>query len=315
MNIWRMKLRAGNHGDDMWPACLERGIAAITYQAIFNTDLTHIHKSDLDSDIKGAARSSMFHFAWEIVGGDVIFVGDSVSKSIIARGFVISSPGERAYRYNTRNPITEPRNLQVAWRHEVPVAWDTDFGPFRYQDKAPQHTVINFESAWGQFTEGHLHVPVPSTPEMNTHEAEPLNEAAYMRQTRASLRNVERLHAVLSNRFRDWLNRSFAIHPEQERNSIDVTFNHNGLAHLAELKICYGGNTRAAIREALGQILEYNYYPPRSEAQSWWLVLDHSPSKADLQYIDALKSRHKLPLTLAWPVETVFDSYPKWPSR
>ncbi len=51
MNIWRMKLRAGNHGDDMFPQCRERGIAAITYQAIFNTDLTRHTKRDLDSGV------------------------------------------------------------------------------------------------------------------------------------------------------------------------------------------------------------------------------------------------------------------------
>ena len=107
MNIWRMKLRAGSHGPDMWPVCRERGIAAITYQAIFDTNLSRLNKWDLDSNVKGAARSSMFRFAREIRGGDVILVGDSVSKCIVGRGYVTSPAGERAYRYDGKNPIRE----------------------------------------------------------------------------------------------------------------------------------------------------------------------------------------------------------------
>lgn len=154
MNIWRMKLRAGNHGDDMFPQCRERGIAAITYQAIFNTDLTRHTKRDLDPGVQGAARSSVFRFAWEIRGGD-------------------------------------------------------------------------------------------------------------------------------------------------------------GITHLAELKICYGGNTRAAIRGAMRQLLEYNHYPSRSEAHCWWLVMDHHPAGTDREYIDVLRTKYALPLTLTWSVGADFESYPK----
>lgn len=102
---------------------------------------------------------------------------------------------------------------------------------------------------------------------------------------------------------------------EQEQNCVDLTFDYEGKSHLAELKICYGGKTRAAIREAMGQLLEYNHYPPRSEAQSWWLVLDHDPAKSDRVYIDVLRKKYGLPLRLAWPVNASFESYPKWTSR
>jgi len=63
-----MKLRAGTHGDDMWPLCRDHDVAAITYQAIFNTDLTLLRQSDLDPGVMTAARSSMFRFAWNIKG-------------------------------------------------------------------------------------------------------------------------------------------------------------------------------------------------------------------------------------------------------
>lgn len=100
-------------------------------------------------------------------------------------------------------------------------------------------------------------------------------------------------------------------HPEDRR--IDVTFSCSGKSHLAELKICYGANTRHAIREALGQIFEYNYYPPYDETQSWWLVLDHIPSANDCEYISTLRQRYDFPLIISWPEGTEFKAYPSLP--
>jgi hypothetical protein len=294
----------------MWPACRDRGIAAITYQAIFDTDLTRLSKWELDEEVKGAARSSIWRFAWEIRGGDEILVGDSVSKCFIARGFVSSLPGERAYRFNPRTPIREPGNPDIAWRHEVPVDWDGDFHGFRYRDGAPQHTVMHFDPAWA----AEEIEPSDFVTSADNTERKPLNEEAYTRETRASLGNVERLHTALSNRFRSWLRSRLGVTALQERASVDVTFKHAGKTHLAELKICYGGNTRAAIRDALGQLLEYNHYPPRSEAESWWLVLDNDPLRADRDYINVLRSKYTLPLTLAWPAEAEFRTHPEWPA-
>ena len=68
MNIWRMKLREGDYGDDMLPSCQMRGIASMTHPPIYNTDLTHLAKKDVDPEVKTAARSSIWRFAWEIRG-------------------------------------------------------------------------------------------------------------------------------------------------------------------------------------------------------------------------------------------------------
>jgi len=295
----------------MLPACKECGIAAITYQAIFDTDLTGLTRSDLDPDVKTSARSSMFRFAWEIKGGDEILVGDSETKRIVARGYVTSPPGKRAYRFNAKNPIREPVKPNVPWRHEVPVHWDDDFESFPYRDGAPQHTVMPFDPSWAP---GINATPIaqPTTGESeNEGDRQVLNESAYLRQTRASLRNVERLHAALSNRFREWVRTRFSAKAIQERDQVDVTFVHEGITHLAELKICYGANTKAAIREALGQLLEYNNYPRRTQAQSWWLVLDQRPGRDDCQFIAALRENYAFPLRIAWSVADDFDSIPK----
>jgi hypothetical protein len=45
---------------------------------------------------------------------------------------------------------------------------------------------------------------------------------------------------------------------------IDATFKVDGKKFLVEFKIACLRNTRKAIREALGQILEYNLYPSQN---------------------------------------------------
>ena len=308
MNIWRMKLRAGNYGEDMFPACRERGIAAMTHPPIFNVDLTHTRKGDVDPEVKTAARTSIWRFAWDIRGGDVIYVGDSKSKSMIARGFVTAESGARAYRYNTLDAITEPNKPDIAWRHEVPVEWDDDFIPFHYKDGVPRYTVAPFNPAWAH---GTADIATPSeSGDIDRRASEFLNETAYKRETQASQRNILKLHAALSNRFRSWLTRQFGVTAVQERNQVDLNFSLCGTTFLAELKICYGANTKSAIREALGQVFEYNHYPPRLKRQRWLIVLDHEPSSADEVYIASLRDRYQLPLGLAWEAEGGFQGLP-----
>ena len=57
---------------------------------------------------------------------------------------------------------------------------------------------------------------------------------------------------------------------------------------MAEFKIAYNGNTKAAVREALGQILEYNHYPGRVTTQAWFLVLDQQPSNEDCKFVEVV---------------------------
>jgi hypothetical protein len=280
---------------------------------IYNTDLTSLTKSDVDEGVKTAARSSIWRFAWDMRGGDVIYVGDSVSKSIVARGYITTGAGERAYRYNDRDPMTEPSNPAVPWRHEVPVRWDNDFVPFTYIDGAPRITVMHFDPAWAEETEDQALVSAQTQGDIEPQHDALLNELAYMRDTPASQKNVLRLHAALSNRFRSWLEKGFGVKAVQEKRRIDLRFSYQGMGHLAELKICYGENTRHAIREALGQILEYNHYPAYEEMQSWWLVLDCKPTAEDRHFITTLKERYRLPLSLTWPMGEHFEAFPRFP--
>ncbi len=304
MNIWRMKLRAGSHGEDLWPICRKRRVAVITHRLIKDTDLTHLDMGDLNKGVKTAIRKSIWRFAWEMQGGDEIYIGDSKSKSIIAHGYINCNIGKRAYRYSSKNPITETLRDRKPWRHEVPVKWDNNFVSFTYVDWAPRYTVSPFKlDSDTTNIENDKFLKNRNLP----------NESPYMREIAASKVHIDRLHAELSIQFSIWLERKYGIKTIRETNQIDLKFDYCKKNHMAELKICYGGNTRHAIREAIGQIFEYNNYPHRKSAEFWWLVLDHEPSDSDLTYISTLRNKYRIPLTLCWRNELSFKVFPSLP--
>jgi hypothetical protein len=307
MNIWRMKLRAGHGGPDMWPSCKKRGIASMTDPPIYNTDLTRLDPRDVDKNIKTSAMSSIRRFAWEVQGGDIIYVGDSISREMIAKGYVDCERGSRAYRYNKKNPIYPPSSPEEPWRHEIPVRWQKDFKPFKYKDGAPRCTLTRIETAWKP-----LDFQVPPDTESNTgDEGIPLlDDDSYSREMEASRKIVKKLHASLSNSFRKWMKKSYGTSVIQELDDIDATFSLFGKSTMVEFKICYGAHTRHAIRAALGQLFEYNHFPARDETESWWIVLDHEPSRNDRNYVATLRERYRIPLALGWKTGRGFEILP-----
>ncbi len=99
-----------------------------------------------------------------------------------------------------------------------------------------------------------------------------LAEDAYYRENSKNLKRIIRHHNKLSNKFAAWLKKSGCLDISQEQDYVDVSFQKIDTLYLAELKTCYGVGTTKAIREALGQLLEYNYYPGRESASQWVVV-------------------------------------------
>ena len=53
---------------------------------------------------------------------------------------------------------------------------------------------------------------------------------------------------------------------------------------------------KSAIREALGQLLEYNHYPNESNADKLIIVTKHEPEKEDIQYLTGLRMVYNIPV-------------------
>jgi hypothetical protein len=132
-------------------------------------------------------------------------------------------------------------------------------------------------------------------------------EAVYPRATAASLKIIYPRHKALSNQFVGWLRRAGKTVVGQEKDRVDVEFKDGASFCRAELKVCYRMNTTHGIREALGQLLEYNYYGWRTPADRWYVVLDTAPAKEDILYLQKLACEKLLPLSLCWKLKDDFQ--------
>jgi len=142
-------------------------------------------------------------------------------------------------------------------------------------------------------------------------EPSALAEDGYYRESQRNLKIIIPQHNKLSNSFCKWLS-SKGVTAKQEKNFIDILFHVGKEDFIAELKIVYGVGTTKAIRESLGQLFEYNYYPGRNVKNKWLVILDQEPMDSDLRYIDNLRNERNLPISVGWQVDSDFCFYPKW---
>jgi hypothetical protein len=312
MQIWRMAMRVGGGGHEMWDDCLERGIAAITYEPLAETDLSSLapgEPSALWAQLQPTQNHSLHSVAYEMQGGDVIYV--KKGPKIVGKGVVQGPSTARAYRFDSNFELRDPNGM--AWAHHVPVAWSADFTSVAIQvGRAQQLTVEQIFPADADTIEtaARNQTAQPIAPPAD--ETTALREESYSRASPAQLSVIIPRHNALSNSFCAWLQNDLAISALQENEQVDVRFRVGDQTVLAELKICFAVGTRKAIREALGQLFEYNHYPGRDPTDIWLIVLDDALSAQDVEYIDRLRERHLLPIFVGWRVGGGFVFHPNW---
>ena len=135
MTIWRMSFRCGNQGYEMWPHCLELGIAAITYHPLEEVDLSKYPKHeprDLWAQLAPSQHASLSRVAYEMKVGDIIYVKQG--PRIVGRG-AVTSPYHFNYKYLV-DPDDDP------WSHQVLVDWESGFEPIDILLGAEPTTVL-----------------------------------------------------------------------------------------------------------------------------------------------------------------------------
>jgi hypothetical protein len=75
---------------------------------------------------------------------------------------------------------------------------------------------------------------------------------------------------------------------------VDVAMDTNDGLLFCEIKVA--PHVRAAVREAVGQLLEYTHWPAESRASKWWVVSEGKPSAKDVAYLKVLRTRYGLPI-------------------
>jgi hypothetical protein len=313
--FWRMSLRVGNQGHSMWEECLRWGVAAITYAPLAHIDLSKYPEEEpqhLWNQLEPTQKASLRRVAYEMEPGDVIYVKEG--SRIMDRGLVIGR-----YRFDTQARIKEPSG--TPWAHQVAVEWSQgSFPQTGILLGAEQLTVKELTdreveqietAALGERSKG----ASPSQVEGPIESAfGALAQDPYFRECPARLKVIVPLHNRLSNEFCTWLDRNLGVKATQEREWVDIRFTFNRKSFIAELKVCFGAGVTKSIREALGQLLEYNHYPSRIASDEWMIILDHEPSEADRMFVAELRGKRSFPLTLGWRRSRGFAFDPRWPA-
>jgi hypothetical protein len=313
MPNWRMSFRVGNQGYEMWPDCLRLGVAAITYAPLAKVDLSkHLpgQPKDLWDRLEPTQKASLRRVAYEMRAGDVIYVKQG--PRIVDRGVVIGPKNKNAYQFDSQFRLVDPNG--EPWAHQVPVDWSKSFPETTVLLGAEQLTVKKLSVEEIETIEKRISIfDRGSPPSPHQSWTEPLLENAYYRETPARLKIIIPRHKKLSNDFCTWLRKQHGLNAVQERGYVDVQFNLKRETVLAELKVCFGVGTTKSIREALGQLLEYNHYPKRNPTDTWLLILDEEPSDEDRQFIEELRTTRSLPIRIGWQVNKNFIFFPQWP--
>jgi hypothetical protein len=136
MAIWRMSMRVGSQGVPMWRECLEREVAAITYEPLARIDLSKLPAGEPKEKwdkLQPTQKASLWRVAYEMKQGDTIYVKDGLK--IIHKGRVTGD-----YFFDSKFRIVDPNG--VPWSHQVPVEWAKDFTETEVRLGAEQFTVL-----------------------------------------------------------------------------------------------------------------------------------------------------------------------------
>ncbi|PKP47475.1 MAG: hypothetical protein CVT95_05595, partial [Bacteroidetes bacterium HGW-Bacteroidetes-12] len=80
-----------------------------------------------------------------------------------------------------------------------------------------------------------------------------------------------------------------------EKSRVDIkAITHDGVWHYFELKT---DNPKQSIRKALGQIMEYAFFPNKEKAEKLIIVADEKPNEDVIKYLDYIRKKFGLPIT------------------
>lgn len=102
-------------------------------------------------------------------------------------------------------------------------------------------------------------------------------------------------HNELSNMMVDYLKKMGYSKVKAEENYVDIKcVDKAGNKIFFELKTAQ--TVKSSIREALGQLLEYNHYPNTKRADKLVIVTKYEPEQEDIQYLTGLRMIYKIPV-------------------
>lgn len=102
-------------------------------------------------------------------------------------------------------------------------------------------------------------------------------------------------HNNLSNELEKYLKNNGYTGVVTDEDYVDVkATDKNGNKIFFELKTVT--TVKSAIRQAIGQLLEYNHYPNKNKADKLIIVTSHEPEHEDMQYLMGLRAVYNIPV-------------------
>ena len=141
MTVWRMSMRCGNEGYEMWPQCQRKGVAAICYEPFAGMDLRKFEQGEpaqLWAQLAAAQVGFLRRVAYDMTKGDTIYVKQG--PGIVGRGTVLGS-----YQFDRKGQIICPDYPQLPFAHQVPVKWEPEFEPIDILLGSEPSTVLRLD--------------------------------------------------------------------------------------------------------------------------------------------------------------------------
>ena len=131
-----MSFKEGNQGNSLWEDCRKYGVAAITYYAVADIDLSKYSKMERPKNwnkLFPSQKNCLDKIAYEMMPNDIIYVKDG--HYIVGKGIIKSK-----YFLDINKKIIDGND--IPWQHQVEVQWQDEFYPFEYQFSTQRFTIV-----------------------------------------------------------------------------------------------------------------------------------------------------------------------------
>lgn len=170
-----------------------------------------------------------------------------------------------------------------------------------------EHVIIEWNNprAWHQWYDNPMQIiqnddsdPIEPIQKDTQYQQYTLNTDDRIRHTSASTSTVEAHHQRMQEGIMNFLENEGFTEVIAEADHVDIRAKKYGFIHFFEVKTY--DTARACIREALGQILDYNHFPNAHRASKMYIVGPVKATPEELLYIKYLRQNYHLNIEYRW---------------
>lgn len=125
-----------------------------------------------------------------------------------------------------------------------------------------------------------------------------INTETRTRHVEEAVIDIEARHQKMQEGIKPCLEKEGYTDVKLEEDHVDIRGSKQGVPHFFEVKTY--DTAKACIREALGQILEYNHYPKTRRAAEMYIIGPNKATSEDEEYLKYLRVNYKMRVYYRW---------------